>query len=367
MKKLSFFLLSVVAVALIGHTFITDTSTDAVVYEDRIVRNSSQEFGTNIFLPGPNLPAENLNHSAPDPWVYEAVKMQMVDVSNAYKENIRYPTYSKPLHENDWAQLNPRPFIAKEIPMGFDESISASIVLDHYIVNLGEDLPVSVKVTGDAKVSEILVFLQNDTDKKNAISLSKTTSDKTSVVYSGIIPSSTLADYQESEILILSDISFLNSETAKVSAVFKLVGTDATLLKLGASYVEEANLVIPAEFDVLVSGYYRVEANLFDQTTGQPISHLNSAFLLTRRENSGLIKVHSSTLRSKGSQGPYLMTDFNITRGPAKPSDKTGYGVSKEDSYEVKGFDLSFYNEEAYVDPQNQRRLEFLQKMAGVN
>ena len=233
MRKLSVLLLSVVSVALVGHLFMTDAPTETAVYEDRLVRTPSQEFGSEPLVSNSVVQRQKASEPVTDPWVYEAVKMQTVDVSNAYAENIRYPTYSKPLHENDWAQLNPRPFIEKGVPMGFDVSITAAIVLEHYIVNLGEDLPVEVKVVGESNVSEVLVYLQNDSDKKHAVSLSKISSEKASITYSGLIPSSTLSDYEEREILILSDITFSNSEKAQVSAVFKLVGTDATLLELG--------------------------------------------------------------------------------------------------------------------------------------
>jgi len=140
----------------------------------------------------------------------------------------------------------------------------------------------------------------------------------------------------------------------------------ATLTHLNSSYVEGAHLVIPAHFDVSVPGYYRVQANLFDEKSQQPISHINTAFLLTKRQNSGMLKVHASTLRSKGFSGPYSLTHFDITRGPSKPGDKTGYGSSEEKSFKIEGFDLNSYSHEAYDDPKNRQRLEFLQKMAGV-
>jgi len=163
-----------------------------------------------------------------------------------------------------------------------------------------------------------------------------------------------------------AEIDFNGNSPAKISAVFKLAGTDATLTNLDEAYIDGAHLIIPAQFDVAVPGYYRIQANLYDSASQQPISHLNSAFLLTKRENSGLLKVHAVTLRSQGSPGPYQLRDINVTRGPEKPGDKTGYGFSKQSSYEVNGFDLSHYSDEEFVDPKNQQRLEFLQKMAGL-
>jgi hypothetical protein len=60
-----------------------------------------------------------------------------------------------------------------------------------------------------------------------------------------------------------------------------------------------------------------------------------------------------------------MLTDINITRSPTSPGDRTGYGSAEKNFYLVDGFDLSYYSEEKYVNPENERRLEFLQKMAG--
>ena len=186
-------------------------------------------------------------------------------------------------------------------------------------------------------------------------------------IFSAEIPVQVLSATGSGETLIFADINFANEKQAKVSAVFKLVETDAILMELNEAYIEGPHLMIPAEFDVVISGYYRFEANLFDQESKQPISHLNSTFLLTKEENTGVLKVHSVTLRRTGFAGPYTLTVINITRGPARPSDKSGYGIAIQKSYQINGFDLSYYSNEAFVDPKNQQRLDFLQKMAGVN
>ena len=78
------------------------------------------------------------------------------------------------------------------------------------------------------------------------------------------------------------------------------------------------------------------------------------------------MKVHASTLRRTGNPGPYLLTGFDITRSPAKPGDRTGYGSSDLSSVHVQGFSLNSYSNEEYEDPKNRQRLEFLQRMAEV-
>ena len=305
----------------------------------------------------------------PEEWVVEGVKRQMSDISNAYEENIRYPNYSKPLYTNDWTLLNPNAFVEKTIPLDIQDGLSAAIVLPHYVINHQQDLPIQVLINGglknNLKVKSIFVYLQGDSDKQQAVQLSAQSSTVDSYTFSGSYPAASFPEKSEAETLIFAEVHFSNDEQVKISAVFKLVGNDAMLSSLDKAFVEGSHLMIPANFDVSVTGYYRVQANLFDEETKQPVSHLNSAFLLSKQKNTGFLRVHASTLRSQGSAGPYLLTDFNITRGPAHPGDKTGYGSSKEQSYKVEGFDLSHYSDEDYVDPQNQQRLEFLQKMAG--
>jgi hypothetical protein len=300
----------------------------------------------------------------------EGVKYQMADISDAYAENIRYPKYSKPLQASDWNLLNPRAFIPKAVPLNVHEGTTAEIVLSQYIVNRDDDLAVQVRIKSDTvdglSPRSISVYISGDSQRDDAVSLTSLSSSEGVLTYSGEINSSSFNTLENSEVLIFADIVFDTEERAKVSAAFKLVGTDAKLTHLSDAYVEDVHLIIPAHFDITVPGYYRVQANLFDEASQQPISHLNAAFLLTKRENTGLLKVHASTLRSKGSAGPYNLKNFNITRGPAKPGDKTGYGSSEETSFKIEGFDLSSYSYDAYEDPKNQKRLEFLQKMAGI-
>jgi len=361
--KLFFAILTVVVVVPL---FYQEDGVNKLSYDDKINREINALTNASDRSSNSDINEIEPQHHS-DPWAYEAVKKQMIAVSNAYEENIRYPKYSKPLATNDWALLNPRPFIPKKLPMDFDEKVSASIVLDHYIVHLDQNLPVSVRVNGNARVNKVQVYLEGDKDKKYAVTLSPGGMADGAQTFLAEIPFEVLSATGRGEMLIFADINFANEQQAKVSAVFKLVETDAILTALNEAYIEGPHLMIPAEFDIAISGYYRFEANLFDKGSKQPISHLNSTFLLTKEDNTGLIKVHAMTLRRTGFAGPYILTDINITRGPAKPSDKSGYGVAKEESYQIRGFDLSYYSNEAFVDPKNQQRLDFLQKMAGVN
>jgi len=309
-----------------------------------------------------------------DVQIIDGMKQQMDDIAEAYKENIRYPKYSKPLHKNDWNLLHPRAFIPVESPLDIKPGLSAGIVLDQYIVRRDQDLSVKVNIrsqkeenyTGDYAATGVTLSLSANAKTRPLISLNENEWNERGSTYSGTIPASMLSDLEPGEVSLNAEISFAGGERANVAAVVKLYENQATLMRLGEAYVDGANLVIPAYFDVEKPGNYRVRANLFDESGEEPVSHLNSTFSLSSQNNSGLIKVHASTLRSKGDPGPYLLTDFNITKSPARPGDKTGYGSSELSSAHVQGFSLNNYSNEAYEDPQNRQRLEFLQRMAGV-
>jgi hypothetical protein len=300
----------------------------------------------------------------------EAIREQMADVAHAYEANMRFPTYSKPLSTNDWNLLNPRPFVKKAVPLDFDEALSASIVLDHYIVHRDQELPVEVHISGAQQgqwqVRSVTTHIGNDGDDDEPVQLSLKGEQSGKMVYEGKLPTSLFEDIASGEVPLVADIEFSPNEDARVSAIFKLVGTDATLTDIGQSYVEGAHLVIPATFDVEVSGFYRVQANLFDKATGSPISHINTTFMLNKTDNEGVLKVHAVTLRNQGSIGPYVLRDWNITRGPASPGDKTGYGAASKPTYDIEGFDLEVYDDAEYIDAKNQQRLAFLQRMAGI-
>jgi hypothetical protein len=300
-------------------------------------------------------------------WIEQAIAQQITEIADTYKDNIRFPSYSKPLHNNDWNLLNPRPFVIKDKPLDVAENLSAAIILDHYIVHNNQDLAVKVRISGelaDIQIQQVSIYFPagNNPQQDNILSVTAQTSQQ--IIYSGILPSSSFSEIAEGEKRLLAHITFKESQAAKISTSFKLSDNKITLSHLGESYIEGPHLMIPAYFDIEEAGLYRLQANLFDQQSQQPISHLNSQFQLSESDSTALIKVHAVTLRAQGFSGPYRLSNINITRNPAHPGDKTGYGASAESSYIINGFDLSHYSDEEYINEANQKRLDFLNKMA---
>ncbi len=369
-KKNLAYSVSALMLAVVGYTWLV--SDEPALYMDSPQRAASAS-NTQSTTPATSSVAEPV-HFRPavardEVWISEGVKAQMADVANTYKENMRYPEYSKPLYESDWSMLNPRAFIPKQMELDLN-GLTAEIVIDEYIVDRDKDLAVKVNIHGvdsqSAEISEVGIFISSGKQVVDSVTSRTYTVSKGVLTYQAKVPASQFEIFQDSELALGALILLDSGDQAQVSAAIKLAETEAVLTHLGTSYVDGSDLSIPAYFEVSSSGYYRVRANVFDQESEQPISHINAAFRLSDSENEGVLKIHASTLRSKGFAGPYLIKDFNITRGPARPGDKTGYGSAEKQEFSVQGFDLNSYSHEPYHDPKNQLRLEFLQKMAGI-
>jgi len=258
------------------------------------------------------------------------------------------------------------------------ENLSARIWIEHYIVHAEYDLPVEVQVSGlsasTGPADNVTVYLGNGRELSASTRLSPVSKETTSnsQSYVGYLPSKLLQSHlslttkRQEEVQLIARIAFSGDRSAQVGSIFKLVLTDALLTDLSPSRVDGEHMVIPATFDVSVPGYYRMQANLFDKQSGAPISHINTAFMLSEQDNTADFKVHAVTLRAMGFDGPYVLKDFNLSRGPARPGDLSGYGLSLNDYFDVNGHDLSLYEDTEYVDPATQQRLEFLHRMAGA-
>jgi len=309
-------------------------------------------------------------------YIAEGVRQQMADIAAAYEENMRYPSYSTPLQESDWTELHPRAFISKAMPLANDESVSAELVFDRFIVSKNQALHGSLRVYAPAAHSDLAERIESARlELANGQSISfwpaqteQNSADTQTLVFDINIPQSSLASLNQGEHVFVANLTFSDQEVAKVSAQVKLVDPVASVNDVGQSYVDGAHLMIPISLEIKESGYYRLQANLLDADTLKPISHLNHEFELDSGSDVNVeLKVHASVLRAKGYAGPYVLKDIDLTRAPATPADQTAYGAMPSQAFSVQGFDLDAYSREEYQDPKAKQRLEFLQKMAGIN
>lgn len=289
-------------------------------------------------------------------------------MAQQYKQDIQFPAYSKPLTRNDWAQLNPRPFVPHRLPLAGMDGLTAEIVLEHFQTTREEGLPILIKVYGDAhKATAAQVILSALGAKESeavTIRLNKIASEIAQQWFHAEVSTSHLNKLADGDILVRGFLEFEQMDTVNLSATFLLSDSVASLIGVDDSYVAGSDLVIPLSFEVKEEGLYRIRANLFDKTTQAPISHLNASFSLSTLNSSGEFHVHASVLRQSGSMGPYILKDFSVIKSPLEPGQKSAYGHTDHAEYEVSGFDLDSYSREEYQDELTKKRLEFLQKMS---
>lgn len=311
------------------------------------------------------LPSSDVAHDVNMP---AAMRAQLADVANAYADNARFPDYAKPLNANDWNLLHPRAFVERKASLANMPGLTATLLLDHYIIDRSKDQPVQVQLvaepgsTGAVSATKVNVWLQQKRQRSAAMTLLP--AEGVGQVFSGILPATSLRSVPLGETAVVAQVEFSNGERSNVTAMVKLYEPEARLLRLGDARVDDADLVIPATFEVIRAGHYLVAANLFNAGTNEPVSHLNAELDLSSDNRNGLLKVHTVTLRAKHAAGPYVLRDFDITRLPDTPGELTSYGSVAVESFAVKGFPLDSYSNEPYVDPEAQQRADFLKKLA---
>ena len=294
-----------------------------------------------------------------------AMHAQMADIATAYAENARYPDYAKPLNANDWNLLHPQALVPRQAALANAPGLSATVILDRYILDHNLDQPVQVQLTtepgtgGSVSVNRVTVWLQQSGKRSAVLTLAGTGQS-----FQGVLPASSLRSVPPGETAVVAQLELSNGERSNVNAMVRLYEPEARLVRLGDTRVDGADLVIPASFEVSRPGHFRVAANLFNAAGNEPVSHLTAELALSPDNRSGLLKVHAVTLRAKQAAGPYVLKDFDITRMPDAPGDLTGFGSAAVESFAVRGFPLDSYSHEPYQDPEAEEKLAFLKKLA---
>lgn len=352
-----------------------DISTDYSINEER--KHSSHQVVSEINQAGVDIERlldESIEHALDD-----------------YEDKMRFPAYSVPLDSYDWNVLNPRVFVAIPKPV-FDEdgfisslkNIKISIEVENFTVNIQQDLPVRVTMNSEQEDSVIelvqaSIRLAPSSDPykaahdAEAIDLRKNwrasedNSSTSDLVFSGVIPASVLQTIGEANAHLVAELVFSDGTEATSGAAIKLFESTANLEHIGDSYVEDAHLIIPVDLFAELPGYFRVQANLFDEFGVTPVAHLTEEIYTDESALlSGAFKVHIATLKEKGIYGPYLLKNINITKIPTKPDYKPRYGaIDNTSTYAIAGFDLDQYEDEVYVDPEMENRLAVLRKITG--
>ena len=133
------------------------------------------------------------------------------------------------------------------------------------------------------------------------------------------------------------------------------LNTIAQIEDVGASEVQGEYLIIPVYVSTEKLGFHRLEANLYDTETNQPLIHLTAEDHLLSSDGQLILKAHISALKVSGSEGPYALKDLMLRRLPAAPEYITEFGQVEKAYFEVDGYRFSEFQDKPYLNEKAQR------------
>ncbi|MEJ2046393.1 MAG: hypothetical protein P8X74_05735 [Reinekea sp.] len=172
--------------------------------------------------------------------------------------------------------------------------------------------------------------------------------------------------WQADELLVVASTS-IEGEPWSLSTPVKKINIDQAaveLVEIEKSSVDGPWLEIPVVLNVIQSGYFSLEANLYSQADDRPLVHLSQQEELSAGRKRMLLKAHIQALKQMNDEGDYLLSDFDLIRMPSPPNFTAYSGVVPFTAQKVKGFPFSAYSDEPWQDAETQARLDFLQQIS---
>lgn len=270
-------------------------------------------------------------------------------VASAYAAELETPSYSKPLIASE---LNAAEFVPQQVPI--EGGGSVAIVPKKYRFSFPETIQAELVAT-DINLSEVSVSLRNEWTGEKLWQQPLQAQDGRWLI--DINPGK---DWDGQLELAVEFQARSDSQTLRTGIEYSQ--PVAWVLAVDDSFGEGADLVIPLQLDVLVTGDYRVRAQLFTDT-GQPLAALVQEKKLSQGKQTLEMKAYKSVLQQHS--GDFVLKAILVEKRPSKPGDLARYGASKESEFKVPAFAIGQLSDEpATVSEEELQRLEFLKQMS---
>lgn len=315
---------------------------------------------TNAQTPKQTLEAESLENDSGDAIQdeeWESINAAFEEVADQFEESIQYPTFSFPIATPE--------AVTKYIPnqgaeVGAEgEGYQFNLVTEQFLVSSAEPITGSVRASGISTKS-VRITLMDSGQELAVIDVE---------LVRGQVPFSFPPlgqSWQSDALLVVATIEHDKQELTVSSPIQKMdmSPSSSELHTASDSYVDGPWLRIPVSVSIKQEGYYRFEANLYSASTGQPLLHLLDEQEFSIGKSDFILSAHASALKKMRDEGDYLLKDLWLEQTPSPPDFENKPGIISTRSMRVTGFPFSEYSEEAYVDPEAQARLEFLQSIS---
>lgn len=289
----------------------------------------------------------------------------LVPLLAQYESATRFPPGSQPIDASSVEASRPNRSVDVSQPFPLAEGeppVRVSLQLDRFIYFAEDTLLAVVGVGGRDDLGAVSARLRVVDLLGNEVWQGDSSRDAEGL-FSLAIPMSVLAERGIFGELLLQAIVHARGEKLLVAAPFRLEEAVVQLEAVLPAYIGDSGLNIPLQFAGGQPGYYFVSANLYSQSTGEPLLRLEAEGRLNGSEGRLEFEAHASALRAQGDAGPYWLQDVSIERAAEEGEQRDRPGRSRQARYPVEGFALDAYPEVRYEDPLAEDRKAFLQKL----
>lgn len=319
----------------------------------------------------PNSVATPVVPASPKPYEKKSPPTPVITttIAQAYARAARFPPWSVPLTPHQWTLLHPNAYIPVSLPFSLAEGkLQIAVKLPHTTLFTDQPVKVLVRIRASSIVLNQLGATDAQVENISGKPLAAFSLHPENTVQPGLFEGSLAADPARKwpRDLRVAVAVHIGNQSIRVLAPFRYEPVQATLTKLGESYVDGAELRIPLAFKIYHAGYYRVQANLFVAATGQPVAHLTAEGELDTDGKGLELRCHASVLRSDKAPGPYRLSGFLIEHLPDRPGEPTLLGRSAAKSFPVAAHPLSAYSNTPYYSPEEKARIRFLQHFSNL-
>ncbi len=296
----------------------------------------------------------------------DEMKLRLQRISEAYEEQIKYPSFSVPIEAGELeSKYLPDMPVATELPADFKnpDSPSLSVTPGQFRYFSGD------VVTARADISGL------DVEENSYVSARLLMQGKP-LGFAVVVPVEERAhSFQLTfDPLALNAIEWKENMTIEVefhvldeiytrSISVEYLNTIAQVEDIAGSEVQGEYLLIPVYVATEKPGFHRLQANLYDANSDAPLVHLVAEDQLTSTNGLLTFKAHISALKAAGSEGPYRLKDLMLRRLPSEPDYITEFGRIEQNAFEVEGYRFSAYQDKPYINQKAQRIANELRKL----
>lgn len=293
------------------------------------------------------------------------MKSKLKSIGDAYEAEAQFPEFSRPISPEELeGKYRGNTPVASELPADLTNpgSPGLSILTDRFRYYPGDQLAANASISGlsEQESSAITARLLRDGEVVTAASVTPAQDS----------PHSYYLDFSalqfddvgwKQPLTIEVEFSF-RGETFVRSATVEYVSTMASVDGVSQSRVQQEYLEIPVYVSTEKPGIHRLQANLYDASSGQPLVHLKAEDSV---ESSGslVLKAHIAALKKAGSEGPYTLGDVVFTRLPSNPDYITEYGRVDQERYRVGEHSFDDYLDKPYVNQKAARIAKELRRI----